>query len=588
MDRDQKMLFDGRYLLMDDVLGEGTSAKVYRAVDTETDKEVAIKIFNREQLLDEEAKRQFDHEVKAFALLDTHPNIVSYYGGSMREDCRYIVMELAVGETLMHYMNRQGGILPVDEALSYFSQILSALSHAHSKGIVHRDIKPQNVRLIEGGLVKLVDFGIALIPGFENTPTGKAVGTVNYISPEQATGGRVDARSDIYSAGILLYEMLCGQLPFQSDKANARDRMDDLIHKHLKETPADPCCFNANIPTAVGQIVLRAINKNPANRFESAAEMMSYIKLYYDHPSIKFPFDLPNDPYNAYEALPDDTQAASYVPSALKLVAQIRDGTPLETEPANQGKKRRTTLFLAGTFLVVLSLFVLISLLAINRFFSFDAGQKTVITVGGLLDRVYTDELAKELEAQGYEVQIEYEYHASIPLNTIVSQEPAAHSAQHLADYEKPKIVLTLSGGCRVMIMPDYSGKENRSVQLELEALGFTTQVVKRYSDSVAQGSIIETTPSVGEAAIQNEPIILYVSAGEEAIYRYVPNLVGQTHEDAVVLLEQAGIENYRIVYQESDEPQGYVISQNYLFGEKIVANLTTIELIISGKEAIS
>lgn len=588
MDRDQKMLFDGRYLLMDDVLGEGTSAKVYRAVDMETDKEVAIKIFNREQLLDEEAKRQFDHEVKAFALLDTHPNIVSYYGGSMREDCRYIVMELAVGETLMHYMNRQGGILPVDEALSYFSQILNALSHAHSKGIVHRDVKPQNVRLIEGGLVKLVDFGIALIPGFENTPTGKAVGTVNYISPEQATGGHVDARSDIYSAGILLYEMLCGQLPFQSDKANARDRLDDLIHKHLKETPADPCCFNANIPTAVGQIVLRAINKNPANRFESAAEMMSYIKSYYDHPSIKFPFDLPNDPYNAYEALPDDTLATSFVPSALKLVAQIKEGTPSETEPVSKDKKRRTTLFLTGVFLVVLSLFVLVSLLALNRFFSFDAGQKTVITVGGLLDRVYTDELAKELEAQGYDVQIEYEYHASIPLNTIVSQEPAAHSAQHLADYEKPKIVLTLSGGCRVMIMPDYSGKENRLIQLELEALGFTTQVVKRYSDSVEQGAIIETMPSVGEAAIQNEPIILYVSAGEEAIYRYVPNLVGQTREDAIALLEQAGIENYRIVYQESDEPQGSVISQSYLFGEKIVANLTTIELVISGKEAIS
>ena len=588
MDRNQETLFDGRYRLLDDVLGEGTSAKVYRAVDIETETEVAIKIFNRDQMLDEEAKRQFDHEVKAFALLDTHPNIVSYYGGSMREDCRYIVMELAVGETLMHYMNRKGGRLSVDEALSYFSQILSALSHAHGKGIVHRDIKPQNVRLIEGGLVKLVDFGIALIPGFENTALGKAVGTVNYISPEQATGGRVDARSDIYSAGVLLYEMLCGQLPFQSDKPNAYDRMDEIIRKHLKETPANPGFFNPNIPTAVEQIVLRAINKNPANRFDSAAEMMRYISLYYENPQICFAFDLPNDPYNAYEALPDDTSASRFVPSALKLVAQVKEGTSSEEKGAKKRGKKRTTLFLVGVFLVVLCLFVLISLLAVNRIFSYDAGQKTVITVGDLLDRVYTDELAKKLNDQGYDVQIEYEYHASIPLNTILSQDPPAHYAQHLSKYEKPKIVLTLSGGCRVMIMPDYCGKENRTVQMELEEMGFTTQVIKQYSSSVEQGAIIMTSPAVGEAAIQSESISLYVSAGEEAVYQYVPNLVGKSRDDAILLLQQSGIENYRIMYQESQEPQDTVISQSHLFGEKIVSNLTIIEIVISGKKEIS
>lgn len=587
MDRSEDVLFDGRYRLLD-VVGVGNSAKVYRAVDTETETEVAVKIFDKERMIDEEAKRQFDHEVKAFALLDSHPNIVSYYGGSMREDCRYIVMELAVGETLMHYMNRKGGRLSVDEALSYFSQILSALSHAHGKGIVHRDVKPQNVRLIQGGLVKLVDFGIALIPGFENTTSGKAVGTVNYISPEQAAGGRVDARSDIYSAGILLYEMLCGQLPFQSDKPNAYDRMDEIIRKHLKETPANPGFFNPNIPTAVEQIVLRAMNKNPATRFESADEMMRYINLYYENPHIYFAFDLPNDPYNAYEALPEDTSAERFVPSALKLVGQVKEGDPPEKEPAKKEKKRRTTLFLAGVFLVLLSLFVLVSLLAVNRIFSYDAGQKTVITVGGLLDQTYTEDLAQSLRDKGYDVQVEYEYHASIPLNTIVSQDPPARSAQHLAEHEKPKLVLTLSGGCRVMIMPDYSGKENRAVEMELEAQGFVTQVVKQYSSSSPAGTVIGTTPSAGEAAIQNEPIVLYVSAGEEAVYQYVPNLVGQTHEEALLLLEQSGITNYHIVYRESTESEGTVISQSHLFGERIAVNLTTLEIVISGHEEIS
>lgn len=587
MDKVEDLLFDGRYRLMD-VVGVGNSAKVYRAVDTETENEVAVKIFDKERMLDEEAKRQFDHEVKAFALLDSHPNIVSYYGGSMREDCRYIVMELAVGETLMHYMNRKGGRLSVEEALSYFSQILSALSHAHGKGIVHRDVKPQNVRLIQGGLVKLVDFGIALIPGFENTPSGKAVGTPNYISPEQAAGGHVDARSDIYSAGILLYEMLCGQLPFQSDKLNARDRMDDIIRKHLKETPANPVFFNPNIPTAVEQIVLRAMNKKPANRFESADEMLRYINLYYENPHIYFSFDLPNDPYNAYEALPEETSASRFVPSALKLVAQVKEGDPIEKKPATKAKKRRTTLFLAGVFLVLFSLFVLVSLLAVNRIFSYDAGQKTVITVGGLLDQTYTDELARSLKDKGYDVQVEYEYHASIPLNTIVSQEPAAHSAQHLQANEKPKLTLTLSGGCRVMIMPDYSGKENRAVEIELEAQGFVTQIEKQYSSSVPAGMIIATTPSAGDAAIQNEPIVLYVSMGEEPVYQYVPDLVGKPYDDAVLLLEQSGIDNYRVVRQQSDAPEGTVISQSHLFGERIAVNLVTLEIVISGSDDLS
>ena len=583
MDSYKDELFDERYRLIE-LLGMGTSAKVYRAVDVETESEVAVKIFDEARLLDEEAKRQFDHEVKAFALLDSHPNIVAYYGGSMRDDCRYIVMELAVGETLMHYMNHKGGRLSVEEALSYFSQILSALSHAHSKGIVHRDIKPQNVRLIQGGLVKLVDFGIALIPGFENTPSGKTVGTVNYISPEQASGGCVDARSDIYSAGILLYEMLCGQLPFSSDKSNAYDRMDDIIRKHLKETPASPSYFNPNIPTAIEQIVLRAMNKNPAKRFDSADEMMRYIKLYYENPHIRFSFDLPNDPYDAYEALPDDTLATKFVPSALKLVGQVKEGSVQEPSTGIPVRKKRTTLFLAGVFLVLFSLFVLVSLVSVNRIFSYDAGQKTVITIGGLLDQVYSEDLLKQLQKKGYDVQVEYEYHASIPLNTIMSQEPPAQSVQHLTENEKPKLRLTLSGGCRVMIMPDYRGKENRSVELDLKNQGFTVQIVKQHSASVEQGLILSTTPSAGEAAIQNEPIILYVSAGEEAVYQYVPMLIGLSREEATALLEASGILNYRVTYQESSEPEGFVISQSHLFGEKIVANLITVEIVISGQ----
>lgn len=577
MEQEKERLFDGRYRLIE-VLGIGTSAKVYRAVDTECDAEVAVKIFDPALLADEEARKQFDYEVKAFALLDSHPNIVSYFGGAMREDCRYIVMELATGETLMHLLNRRGGKLPLEEALSYFSQLLAALAHAHSKGVIHRDVKPQNIRLLDNGLLKLVDFGIAIIPGFDNTAPGKAVGTVNYISPEQATGGKVDARSDLYSAGIVLYEMLSGHLPYTSEKKNSQDRLEEIVRKHLKEVPIKPHSYNPNIPTAVEQIILRAMSKNPAKRFDSAEEMLRYIKRYDAEPRIVFDFDLPDDSFDAYDALPDETSAEHFIPSAIKYVGTVKRG---EKKPEEE-KKPKFGLFMTAVCLFFLLLFLALTLFSVYHLFWKDGDSRTVITVGELLYTPYNEDLARTLADKGYEVKVEYRYSEIYPKDTILEQIPAAQTAQALSKDEKPHLTLVISGGCRVMLMYDYADKDYREVKGELEALGFTVQVEKQANNDVPAGNVIATSPKAGETAIQSEPIFLYVSTGEEVVYRYVPNLIGMSYTQAKEQLERAGIRLSGVTYAASDAPAGRVIFQSIPYGDKIAADYSGVTLTLS------
>lgn len=576
MEQEKKELLNGRYR-MGELLGTGTSAKVYRAVDTETGSEVAIKLFEPAASDDEEAKRQFDHEVKIFALLDTHPNIVSYYGGSTREDCRYIVMELATGSTLAHLLNSRGGKLPVEEALSYFSQVLKALSHVHGKGVIHRDIKPQNVRILDNGLVKLVDFGIATLPGLEEQAATEAKGTVNYISPEQAMGRKTDARSDLYSAGVMLYEMLTGELPFTSDKARAEDRTDEIIRKHLKEAPVRPTSHNPNIPTAVEQIVRRALNKNPANRFQSAEEMLRYIRLYHEAPHITFQFELQDDAYDVYDALPEETDASRFCPKPLKPVGKVRTGKKAPVEE----KSRRTTRFMTAIFLLLLVAFLAVGLFSAYTLFWKDDAGRTVITVGELLYDTCDEDLVRSLEEKGYEVKIEYRYSGDYPAQTILEQEPAAYAVQKLADDEKPKLTLVVSGGCRVMLMNDYAGKDFRQVKGELEALGYTVQVEKKSSEQAA-GEILSTSPKAGDTAIQSDPVILYVSSGEAVTYRYVPNLVGLSYGEALVKLEQSGIKLSGVSYRNSDAPAGEVIAQSCPYGDRVAVDFSGIELTVS------
>ncbi|MGN1095476.1 MAG: protein kinase [Eubacteriales bacterium] len=273
-------IFDNRYRI-ERVVGMGGMAFVYEATDCIYGKKVAIKLLKDKFSDDTRAVKRFINESKAVTMLD-HPNIVKVNDISVQSEHKFIVMEYINGITLRKYMNYK---LPLDwrEALEFTEQILLALDHAHMKGIIHRDIKPQNIMIMQGGKVKVMDFGIAKIPKSESlTLVDKAIGTVYYISPEQSGGRKIDARADIYSLGVMLYEMVTGKLPFTADDPVA------VIYKHINDAPVSPMKLNPNIPKGLEQIILIAMEKNPQNRYQSAAQMLRHIRRLKIEPSTVF------------------------------------------------------------------------------------------------------------------------------------------------------------------------------------------------------------------------------------------------------------------------------------------------------------
>ena len=273
---------DGRYELQE-VIGVGGMAVVYKAYDNIDDRTVAVKILKDEFLASEEFRRRFKNESKAIAVL-SHPNIVKVYDGSYGDKLQYIVMEYVEGITLKEYIEQQG-VISWKETVHFTTQILRALQHAHDKGIVHRDIKPQNIMLLENGTIKVTDFGIARFSRSETrTMTDTAIGSVHYISPEQARGDITDDKSDIYSVGVVMYEMLTGQLPFQSDNSVS------VAIMQLQTDPVKPREINSSIPEGLEQITMRAMQKNPKDRYQSAAEMILDLEEFKRNPAIKFDY----------------------------------------------------------------------------------------------------------------------------------------------------------------------------------------------------------------------------------------------------------------------------------------------------------
>lgn len=269
MDKFVGKRLDGRYEIQE-IVGVGGMSVVYKAHDEIDDRTVAIKVLKEELLESEEFRRRFKNESKAIAVMD-HPNIVKVYDVGLGDRVQYIVEEYIDGITLKEYIEQQG-VLPWKDALYFATQILCALQHAHDKGIVHRDIKPQNIMLLKDGTIKVTDFGIARFARSEQrTMTDKAIGSVHYISPEQAKGEATDAKSDLYSVGVLLYEMLTGKLPFDADSAVS------VAIMQLQNEPIKPSSLNPDIPEGLEEITLRAMQKNPAERYQSAAEMLSDI-----------------------------------------------------------------------------------------------------------------------------------------------------------------------------------------------------------------------------------------------------------------------------------------------------------------------
>ena len=386
---------DGRYELQE-VIGVGGMAVVYKAYDNIDDRIVAVKILKDEFLASEEFRRRFKNESKAIAVL-SHPNIVKVYDVSYGDKLQYIVMEYVEGITLKEYIEQQG-VISWKETVHFTTQILRALQHAHDKGIVHRDIKPQNIMLLENGTIKVTDFGIARFSRSETrTMTDTAIGSVHYISPEQARGDITDDKSDIYSVGVVMYEMLTGQLPFQSDNSVS------VAIMQLQTDPVKPREINSSIPEGLEQITMRAMQKNPKDRYQSAAEMILDLEEFKRNPSIRFDYSyfVDNEPTKFV-----DKTAPVTVPIANAGDTRIIDNP--NPQPGNDegdektAEKNKMVPILSG---IVIG-FVAVLAIVLVCLYSFTDVFNRKLTVPKLVNKNYAEEILGNDEYKNFVIKV--------------------------------------------------------------------------------------------------------------------------------------------------------------------------------------
>ena len=529
------MIFDGRYRIQR-IIGLGGMAVVFEAEDLLMHRTVAVKMLKEGVGDDATSVKRFINESKAVSML-SHPNIVSIYDVSVREDLKYIVMEHIRGITLKNYMSRKGK-LPVREAVSFTEQILRALDHAHSKGIIHRDIKPQNIMLLKNGMIKVADFGIAKLPSAETvTVTDKAIGTVYYISPEQASGKPIDPRSDLYSVGVMLYEMVTGTLPFSADSPVSVALM------QIHNTPRPPRALCPELPLGLQQIILRAMEKDPDRRYQSAREMLRHIVALKNNPDTIF-----------------------------NLSGAQKEEEEEDPMPMRKRKEKATMLpIITG----VLTAFLLVG--AVTGFYIMsrvikaqkaDAAQ--TIKVGNFVGQVYNEEMQASMPAE-YHVTVEYRYDEESEPDTILEQDPKPGEQRNvIAGKQYCELTLTLSRGAQFFALENYAILDARMVSLEMERLGLKSTVTEEYNDTVLEGYVIRTEPAAGETVTSGDMITLVVSKGQKVEYVSVPDFRGMARADALRLLYSTPLSLGKVTYVKSELEEGSVVSQSRPVGTQV------------------
>lgn len=570
MDQYIGKMLDDRYEILE-LIGSGGMANVYKARCHRLNRLVAIKILKSDLADNADFRRRFHDESQAVAQL-SHANIVSVYDVSTNPDREYIVMELIDGITLKQYMERRGR-MDWRESLHFITQIMRGLSHAHSRGIIHRDIKPQNIMVLRDGSVKVADFGIACLANQGQTLTQEALGSVHYISPEQARGDRIDARSDIYSAGVVLYEMLTGRLPFEGDSAVS------VAIQHLSSVPLAPRDIDPSIPEPLELICMKAMNSDPNKRYASADAMIEDLEKFRRDPSVDMDYIRQELTAPAADTEPTMPLPTAQVASAVKKhTGELRREREEEEEPPRRDKK--SIAIIAGIFAAAVLLVVLLFKLILGDFGP--AGSNKSYPVPDI--RGKTVEEAQEMEGvkdiflievQGTRTTEEYQP------GQIVEQDPAAGRTR------KSNLVIQVYVAAEPEKVPmkDLVGMEYRQARVLLTDMGLdlkiTTETVS--SDKYGADAVIETVPAADEPLVAGQTVILRVSTGPETVT--VPTFTGQDIANAVQNAQDLGLTVGEITYDAfSFAPQGQVIEQR-IDPTSEVPGGTKISFTVSGQK---
>lgn len=562
-------LLDNRYEILERI-GVGGMAIVYKALCHRLNRYVAVKILKDDYAVDEDFRRRFHTEAQAVAML-SHPNIVTVYDVSRTQEVDYIVMELIEGMTLKQYMQKRGP-LNWKEALHFGMQISMALMHAHSRGIIHRDIKPHNIMILKDGSVRVADFGIARVTSTQNTLTQQTLGSVHYISPEQAKGSSVDARTDIYSLGVVMYEMLTGKLPYEGESAVS------VAIQHISSAPTPLRELNPDIPAGIEKITMKAMNPNLEQRYQSAEKLYEDMDAFRKNPDTHYsekdlPFDRNKKEKPRAEKTEQNRQAKN---DSYNLAVGIVPGvTPVSRlgELSRKGyrdntRRARTVSILSGMFLVIL--FVLGLFLYLWHYWFDDMfSEPETMTVPSLVNMRLEDILVNPAYTDYFNITPTYEASNAVAEGFVISQSPAANRMVIKSDV-KSDIKLVVSSGTDVVVVPEMVNRDYRTVIIELNNLKLNHQESYVKSDTVTEGYVISAMPEAGTELYAGDKVFLEISAGPEIKYVDMPNLIGDSLSNARAKIEAMNLTMGTVSEVDSNEPEGTVIFQSRSPGESI------------------
>ncbi len=544
-------ILDDRYEIIE-LIGSGGMANVYKALCHRLNRYDAVKIMRDETAANTELRRRFRAESQAVAML-SHPNIVSVYDVSHNDDVEYIVMELIDGITLKQYLQKKS-VLDPSEVLDFTIQTAKALEHAHSKGIIHRDIKPQNIMLLKDGMIKVADFGIASLENTVEENNGETVGSVHYIAPEQARGEAPDARSDIYSLGIVMYEMLTGRLPYVGNSDV------EVAVKHMNTDPVTPRDIVPSIPEELERICLKAMNSNIDERYQTASEMLADLEQY---------------------------KAQSLAAHVLEDSEAVLIDSEEPPRRRAQRSRRSKKIALSSGILAVL-LFVIIGFVFLNGYFLKDLFSDPVkVKVDNFVGRYYEDVINDKDYKKIYDFKVTFKVDLEHEYGIILSQDPESGRSKTVSD-KGSKIVVelvcaaeTVDDQKRLLKVPNIVNHEREEAISMVQDAGFTYSLEQAPSDSITKGYVISTDPVAGAAADEGSEIKIIISTGPETVMTKVPQLKGLSKDAAIAKIESSNLSIGSISTAESDLDAGTVIDQNIAAGTQIEEH-TKISITVS------